>query len=147
MTRCIKAAAALAISLGGVSDGAVGQTVYRCEIDEQIVFSQQPCAEDAETIELQSGTPPETNDSGIIFQRTTCHTRSTGTAEAIVELMNNSNGRKTGELRVHFTHRSQIIDVGRRQFDLPAWRSESFAILGPPRRKVDRCEYRYTVDP
>ena len=27
------------------------QTIYRCEVDGQLVFSQQPCAEDAERIE------------------------------------------------------------------------------------------------
>jgi hypothetical protein len=146
MTRCIKAAAALAVSLGVASDGVVGQTVYRCEIDGQVIFSQQPCAEDAETLELESTQPVGPAGAGIIFQRTTCHARATGTPEAIVELMNNTNERKTGELRVHFTYRSQIIDVGRRQFDLPPWRSESFAILGPPRRTVDRCEYRYSIN-
>lgn len=41
-----------AILVGLALAGSVSaQTIYRCEVDGQLVFSQQPCADDAEKIE------------------------------------------------------------------------------------------------
>ena len=46
------------------------QTIYRCEVDGQLVFSQQPCAEDAERIEhdfpvVESAAPVATPDNYV----------------------------------------------------------------------------------
>lgn len=146
--KCTRSALALAVSICWAQQG-VGQTVYRCEIDGQTVFSQQPCGHDAKQHEIQESYSPDGSrrHTGISFSRTTCQTRSTGTTYAIVELANMTDQRKKGVLRIQFVRGGTIQDVARSHFDLPPWGNDSFERLGPVGRPVDRCEYRITVEP
>jgi hypothetical protein len=40
-----------------LAGSVTAQTIYRCEIDGELVFSQQPCSEDAEVIEHDFAVP------------------------------------------------------------------------------------------
>lgn len=146
--NCTRTALALALSLCWAQEG-VGQSVYRCEKDGQTVFSQQPCAENAEKIEVQESYSPDGSKkhTGIDFRRTSCRSGRTGTTQAVVELANMTDQIKAGELRIQFIRKGSIVEVARNQFVLAPWGSESFDRLGPIGRPVDSCEYRITVEP
>lgn len=49
MLKMLVLATALVVMIGA----AHADTIYRCEIDGRLVFSQQPCAEDAERVEVE----------------------------------------------------------------------------------------------
>lgn len=137
-----------------LSSGATGQTIYRCIVDGQSVFSQQPCAEDADEIEIRPAYVPDGTGraglagvDGVEFRRKTCQIRSqTGTAEAIVELENMTDSVKSGELRIQFISGGQIIGVHRMGFTLGPWRKDTFSRLGPLGVNVDRCEYSFSLN-
>jgi hypothetical protein len=146
MTRVFSAT--LAVFAISFSFCAAGQTIYKCEEGGQTVFSQQPCADNAEQFELEESYTPDgsQNNTGIDFRRTTCQTRQTGTPEAIVELANLTDQVRAGELKIHFLRGGEIVEVVRERFLLPEWGSETFSRLGPIGSPVDDCEYLIRIE-
>ena len=128
----------------------LGQQIYRCVIDGQTVLSDRPCANEAKRFDVRraydTGQPVGTSASGVEMSRTTCQTRGTGTAEAIVELKNTTGEFKSGELVIQFVNRNSIVGVERIHWSLQPLDSDAFSRLGPLRTPVDRCEYSLRVD-
>lgn len=158
---CTRAAMALVLSLCWAQQGA-GQSVYRCEKDGQTVFSQQPCDEatteaavaekrrqseieaEAERIlqEFREQHERERRAEGPIrMERRSCIKRDTGTLEAIVEVVNETNEDARLRLTIHFVRGDRIIGVEKPSFVVTAGGSETISRLGPLREGGDRCEY------
>lgn len=142
----IKSAAALIILAGGQQ--VVGQEVYRCQADEGVTFSQQPCGDNAEIHKILEGYSPEGGlpaDSPIQFGRNNCLRRSTGTAESIIELISMANESVTGYVEFEFIRGGELLSVEKERFTLPAWQSVRLSRLGPLRIPVDNCHWRLYI--
>lgn len=147
--NCTKTAMVLAISLSWAQDG-VGQSVYRCEEDSEIVYSQVPCSQ--ETIEqsaaererdeeIESKAPDRQSDDPVRMARHNCRVRGTGTTEAIVEVVSDLPRPVRVRLTIHFIRNGDIIGVEKPTFTVSANSSETISRLGPLNATADQCEY------
>lgn len=140
----------LAVLLVFLAFGAGAASVYRCEQNGETIFSQQPCDDTGETVEVNPAYEPGAERAvrgQVKINRKTCRVRRTGTTEAIVELLNTTSRLQTGELMIQFSRRGSIIGSHRVRFSLASWQKETVSRLGPSAAPVDNCEYVVRLQP
>lgn len=125
-----------------VSWPAIGQQVFRCEVDGATVFQNAPCEKDSQPHQLQqdnsfggSKRSHEVGLEGNLCLFGVAYTKATG------YLVNRTGERKDVEMIVTFTRRGAVLETGRRTVSVRPWGREPFEVYGP-RSQAD-CEWNW----